>query len=82
MNTKRILLTLMLLVGVAHFSFFDFQISIGEAYAQSMTDEQVIQFVMKEQAAGSNQQAIVQKLLQKGVTPEQLRARPTRATAA
>ena len=73
MNTKRILLTLMLLVGVAHFSFFDFQISIGEAYAQSMTDEQVIQFVMKEQAAGSNQQAIVQKLLQKGVTPEQLR---------
>ena len=38
-----------------------------------MTDDQVIQFVQKEQAAGSNQQSIVQKLLKKGVTPEQLR---------
>lgn len=43
------------------------------AYSQSMNDEQVIQFVQKEQAAGSNQQSIVQKLLRKGVTPEQLR---------
>ena len=43
------------------------------AYGQSMTDDQVIQFVQKEQAAGSNQQSIVQKLLKKGVTPEQLR---------
>ena len=43
------------------------------AYGQSMTDEQVIQFVQKEQAAGQNQQSIVQKLLKKGVTVEQLR---------
>ena len=43
------------------------------AYSQSMTDDQVIQFVLKEQAAGSNQQSIVQKLLKKGVTPDQLR---------
>ncbi len=43
------------------------------AYSQSMTDDQVIQFVQKEQAAGSNQQSIVQKLLKKGVTVEQLR---------
>ncbi|MBQ9558377.1 MAG: SLBB domain-containing protein [Bacteroidaceae bacterium] len=43
------------------------------AYSQSMTDEQVIQYVQKEQAAGSSQQNIVQKLLKKGVTPEQLR---------
>ena len=43
------------------------------AYSQSMTDDQVIQFVLKEQAAGANQQSIVQKLLKKGVTPDQLR---------
>ena len=43
------------------------------AYGQSMTDDQVIQFVQKEQAAGSNQQSIVQKLLKKGVTVDQLR---------
>ncbi len=43
------------------------------AYSQSMTDDQVIQFVLKEQAAGANQQSIVQKLLRKGVTPDQLR---------
>mgnify|MGYP001775786878 CR=1 FL=1 len=43
------------------------------AFSQTMTDEQVIQFVQKEQSNGSNQQTIVQKLLKKGVTPEQLR---------
>lgn len=43
------------------------------AYGQSMTDDQVIQFVQKEQASGQNQQSIVQKLLKKGVTMEQLR---------
>ena len=43
------------------------------ASAQSMTDSQVIDFVKKEQAKGTNQQAIVTKLLQKGVTTDQLR---------
>lgn len=43
------------------------------ASAQSMTDEQVIQFVLKEQSTGANQQTILEKLLRKGVTPEQLR---------
>ncbi len=42
-------------------------------FAQSMTDSQIINFVKQEQAKGSNQEAIVTKLLQKGVTPEQLR---------
>lgn len=42
-------------------------------HAQSMTDSQVIDFVKKEQAKGTNQQSIVTKLLQKGVTTEQLR---------
>ncbi|MGN0233266.1 MAG: SLBB domain-containing protein [Bacteroidaceae bacterium] len=43
------------------------------AYAQSMTDSQVVDFVKKEQAKGTDQQSIVTKLLQKGVTTEQLR---------
>ena len=43
------------------------------AFAQSMTDAQVIKFVQQEQEKGSNQQQIVTKLLQKGVTTEQLR---------
>ncbi|MBQ1633297.1 MAG: capsule biosynthesis protein, partial [Bacteroidaceae bacterium] len=43
------------------------------AFAQSMTDDAVIQFVQSEMEKGTNQQAIVSKLLQKGVTPEQLR---------
>ena len=43
------------------------------AFAQSMSDEQVVDFVKQEQSKGSNQQDIVTKLLQKGVTTEQLR---------
>ena len=39
----------------------------------SMTDEQVIKFVMKEQKAGSSQQEIAVKLVQKGVTTEQIK---------
>lgn len=42
-------------------------------YAQSMTEAQIIQFVQQEQQKGSDQQTIVSKLLQKGVTVEQLR---------
>ena len=43
------------------------------SFAQAMTDNQIIQFVQQEQQKGSDQQTIVTKLLQKGVTPEQLR---------
>ncbi len=42
-------------------------------YAQSMSDDQVVQFVQEEMEKGSNQQTILSKLLKKGVTPEQLR---------
>lgn len=45
----------------------------SSSFAQSMTDNQVIQFVQQEQQKGSDQQTIVTKLLQKGVTAEQLR---------
>ena len=43
------------------------------AFSQSMTDEQVIRYVKQEQEKGSTQQQIVTKLLQRGVTTEQLR---------
>ncbi len=43
------------------------------SYAQSMTDDQVIQYVMKEQKKGTNQEKILSQLLRKGVTPDQLR---------
>ena len=39
----------------------------------SMTDEQIIRFVMKEQKAGSTQQEIAMKLVQKGVTTDQIK---------
>ena len=42
-------------------------------FAQSMTDEQVIQYVQQQQEKGVNQQQIVTRLLQRGVTTEQLR---------
>ena len=48
-------------------------ICVLRASAQTMSDSQVIDFVKKEQAKGTNQQSIVTKLLQKGVTTDQLR---------
>lgn len=59
---KRITLMLLVLLTCA-----------ASALAQSMTDDQVIRYVQQEQAAGKNQQTIVQQLLRKGVTPDQLR---------
>lgn len=48
--------------------------SIGCIYAQStMSDDQVIKFIMKEHKAGSSQQQIVTKLVQKGVDIDQIR---------
>ena len=45
-----------------------------DAMAQSsMTDEQVIQFVMKEHEAGTSQAQIVTKLMQRGVDISQIR---------
>ena len=41
--------------------------------AQSMTDAQIIKFVTEEQSKGSSQAQIVTKLMQKGVTIDQIR---------
>ncbi len=43
------------------------------SFAQGMSDTQVIQFVQAETKAGSSQSQIVTKLVQKGVTMEQIR---------
>ena len=60
---KKILLTALLAI-----------FSLGNIYAQStMTDDQVIKFVMKEHQSGSSQQQIVTKLMQKGVNIDQIR---------
>ena len=42
------------------------------SYAQKMTDEQVIEYVVEAQAKGSNQQQIASDLLRRGVTMDQV----------
>ena len=51
---------------------FMFAMSIASVNAQSMSDEQVIKFVMKEHKNGSSQAEIVSKLVQKGVNIDQI----------
>lgn len=59
--TKRILLACM--------ACFCFQF----IFSQSMSDDQVVKYVMEQQEKGKDQQYIVSQLLQRGVTVEQLR---------
>ncbi len=59
--TKKILLIWCMIV-----------MTVLTAGAQSMSDKQIINFVLKEQKAGTSQQQIVVKLMQRGVTIEQL----------
>ena len=56
-------------VYLAVLALFCFQMVWG----QSMTDDQVIQYVQEQQEKGKDQQYIVQQLLRRGVTTEQLR---------
>ena len=60
---KRLILTITMIAAMA-----------GNAIAQSsMTDEQIISFVISEQQKGTSQAQIVTKLMQRGVTIEQIR---------
>ena len=43
------------------------------AYAQSMSDDQIMKFVKSEQEKGSDERAIAVKLFKKGVSPERIR---------
>lgn len=45
---------------------------VAGALAQSMSDSQIIQFIQKEQKAGTSQSQIVTKLMQKGVSVQKL----------
>ncbi len=57
---KLILLLALLCMGAA-------------AMAQTMSDDKVIEYILSEQEKGTSQSAIVQQLLRKGVTTEQMR---------
>ena len=48
-------------------------IGIAQMYAQSMSDEQVLQYVVEEYQKGTSQAQIVTKLMQKGVDINQMR---------
>lgn len=48
-------------------------VSVGASAQSSMTDDQVMQFALKEQKAGTTQQQIVTKLMQRGVDINQIR---------
>lgn len=50
-----------------------FTIVVSPVYAQSMSDNQVIEYVKKEQEKGTSQQQIVTNLMKRGVTTDQLR---------
>lgn len=47
--------------------------SVNALAQSSMTDDQVVQFALKEQKAGTSQQQIVTKLIQRGVDINQIR---------
>lgn len=53
-------------------SFF-LLVCVQMTFAQSMTDEQIVNFVLTEQEKGSSEQVIASKLLRKGVTVERMR---------
>lgn len=59
---KRLFIMISMIVAMA-----------GNAIAQSMSDDEVISFVVKEQQKGTSQSQIVTKLMQQGVTIEQIR---------
>ncbi len=61
---KRLLISVVLVVVSCQLTYL---------YAQSMTDNQVIDYVVKQQSKGDSQATIVQQLLKRGVTVQQLR---------
>ena len=52
--------------------FITLLFSATYVFAQSMSDDQIVQFIKTEQAKGTNQQTIVSKLMRRGVTTQQL----------
>ena len=58
---------------LAIFLFFMLMAPLGIMAQSSMTDNQVMEFVMKEHEAGTSQAQIVTKLMQRGVDIQQIR---------
>ena len=58
---------------LAIFFFLMFMAPLGIMAQSSMTDNQVMEFVMKEHEAGTSQAQIVTKLMQRGVDIQQIR---------
>ncbi len=52
--------------------FFWVFILSGVAFAQQMSDEQVVQYVKNAQQMGKNQKQITTELMRRGVTKEQV----------
>lgn len=50
-----------------------FMLSLNMVFSQSMTDDKVVEYVQEQTARGKDQKTIVNQLLRKGVTAEQLR---------
>ena len=56
-------------------SIFMLVVSMTAAIAQSsMTDQQIMEYVIEEQQKGTSQSQIVTKLMQRGVTIDQIRS--------
>ena len=58
---------------LAIFFFLMLMAPLGIMAQSSMTDNQVMEFVMKEHEAGTSQAQIVTKLMQRGVDIQQIR---------
>lgn len=54
-------------------SLLFFVLCIQFAAAQTMSDEQIMNFVLTEQEKGTDQRVIATKLLQKGISPDRIR---------
>ena len=54
------------------FLLFFMTLSLGSAYAQTMTDDQVVEYLKQAQAQGMTQSQMTSELLLRGVTMEQL----------
>lgn len=52
---------------------FLFVAAVMPAAAQSMSDQQLVNYILQEKERGTDQQVIIQNVLKRGVTPEQLR---------
>ena len=56
-----------------YFLLFICVLCMASGYAQSMTDQQVVQYIAREYKAGKSQSQIMTALVQRGVKVDQIR---------